>query len=185
MKSGLASRRRIGLRGHCPPGPSSGPGHGGRSRALRLRCRARDRAEKGQITVELAVAIPVLVIALVIALDCLFYMGQCARFDEVASQRVIELAVSPPRGSYELEHRRAAVESALASEFSEQGASVEVSVEDAGVVLASMMAFRCKLSVSPWPLSEGATTVFGMAVPIKLEHEHVLVVDPYTPGELI
>lgn len=137
------------------------------------------------MAIELAVCLPVLIITMVVALDCMVYMGQCARFDALAAQNVMALAVSPAHGAYSIDARKGAVQQALSQEFSTGGASVGVEVSDAGAALASMSVFTCRLKVPPWPLSHGGASVFGTGVPLCMEHEYKVVVDPYTPGELM
>ena len=127
--------------------------------------------EHGQMAVELAVVMPVILIVLVFA-------GECARFDHIASQRVLAQAASAPMDGYELGARTAAIRAALESDFAKEGSSIEVSYEDAGVALASMSVYRCTFRFAPWPLSIAGA-------PALLEHECNIAVDPYTPGELL
>lgn len=137
-------------------------------------------SERGQMTVELAVVLPVIVVVMVIAIDCLVYIGQCARFDNLAAQRVIALANSPGSESYETEARVEAVEEALSEDFSDWDQTVEVECDSSG----GADVYRCTLSFPPWPLSASGGSLFGTAIPAALEHEYALAIDQYTPGDL-
>lgn len=134
--------------------------------------------ESGQMAVELAVIMPVILIVLVIAVDMLVYAGECARFDHIAPQRILALAVSAPMDGYADDTRVTAVQSALEGDFAKNGSSVEVSCEDAGAAFASMQVYRCTFRFAPWPLSIAGA-------PATLEHGCSIAVDPYTPGELL
>ena len=135
-------------------------------------------SEKGQMAVELAVAVPVVLLLMVIVVDALVFTSECARFDHLACQRVLASAASPGKTGYALDNRVAAVQSALEADFAKNGSSVEVSVADASVPLASMNIFQCTFRFSPWPLSAAES-------PLALEHSCCLAIDPYTPGELL
>lgn len=140
--------------------------------------RERIRREGGQMAVELAVITPVILVVLVIAIDMLVFAGECARFDHVAPQRVIAQATSPPMDGYAGDARCAAIQSALESDFAKNGSSIEVTCEDAGAALASMVVYHCTFRFVPWPLSIAGA-------PASLEHGCSIAVDPYTPGELL
>ena len=135
-------------------------------------------SEKGQMAVELAVVVPVILLIMVITVDALVFTSECARFDHLACQRILACATSPGKTGYALDSRAAAVQSALEADFAKNGSSVEVSVEDAGVPLASMNVFQCTFRFSPWPLSTAGA-------PLTLDHSCCLAIDPYTPGELL
>lgn len=146
--------------------------------------RGMRRGESGQMAVELAVMLPVVLAILVVAIDCLVYVGECARFDHLAPQRVLELAVSPGRDAPDEAARVEAVRSALAAEFDGHGETVEVSCSDAGAVLSGARDYELRLSMPPWPLEGRGLSVFGVRVPTRLSHTCHLVVDPYQPGAL-
>ncbi len=140
--------------------------------------------ERGQMVVELAIVLPVIVAVMVVVVDCLVYMGQCARFDHIAPQKTLAIASSPARDLYSADERVEAVRAALDAEFADEGVTVEVSREDAGVAFSSMEVYRFSLRMKPWPLSRGGTALFGMQIPVHLKHEYAFAFDPYTPGEL-
>lgn len=134
--------------------------------------------ERGQMAVELAVVTPIILLVLVIIIDMLIYANECARFDHLAPQQVLAHASSSSSGSYDLEARRGDIESALGSEFSKNGSWVSVERVDADAFLASTSAFRCVFHFVPWPFSLSTS-------PPSIEHACTLVVDPYTPSELL
>ncbi len=134
--------------------------------------------ESGQMAVELAVVVPVILLVVVIAIDSLVFTSECARFDHLACQHILACASSPDKSGYALDARAAAVQGSLEEDFAKNGSSVEVSLEDAGVSLATMNIFRCTFRFSPWPLS-------AAGAPMTLEHSCSFAIDPYTPGELL
>lgn len=136
------------------------------------------------MAVELAVVLPVMLAVMVIAVDCMVYMGTAARFDHLAPQQVLALASSPSKESYDLDRRMEEVQQALSASFSRTGQSVTVECEDAGSTFSSMVVCRCTLRMVPWPLAPSARSVFGLEVPLYLEHTCSFALDPYTPGEL-
>ena len=140
--------------------------------------------EHGQMAVELAIVLPVIVAVMVVVVDCMVYLGQCARLDHLAPQQTLAIAASPARELYSPEDRVVAVEEALQAEFPSDEVIISVSSENAGVALSSMEVYTYSLRMSPWPLSRGGTVLFGMRVPVYLEHEYSFAFDPYTPGEL-
>ena len=140
--------------------------------------------ERGQMTVELAVVLPVIIVVMVIAIDCLVFVGQCARFDNLVPQRVLELAVSPEADGYTTAQRKAAVKEALEEDFCDWGQSVKVTCEEADSALGSSVVYTCTLRFVPWPLSAGGSTLLGSSIPVRLTHECSFAVDPYTPGDL-
>ena len=139
---------------------------------------APTRFERGQMAVELAVVTPVILLVLVIAIDMLVFAGECARFDHIAAQVVIDEGASPPTGEHDHESRLYAIEGALEIEFARRGSEVAVTCEDTGALLASMVTYRCILGFVPWPLSLASA-------PSMITHECTLSIDPYTPGELL
>ena len=134
--------------------------------------------ENGQTAVEFAVVIPIVLIVMVIIIDAMVFISECARFDQLVPQRIISLAVSPSRDSYDPGARIAAVQASLNSDFEKQGASVQVTTEDAHAPFASMTIYRCTFRFTPWPLPANNALAY-------LEHTCSFAVDPYTPGELL
>lgn len=139
------------------------------------------RGESGQMAVELAIVLPLVLVVFVIALDCMVFMGECARFDHIACQRVLALGVSPAKDGYGADARVESVRAALAGEFDAHGERVEVSCSRADGA-GGVAVYELGLSMPLWPL--GGTTLFGTGMPSLLQHRFRFAVDPYTPGEL-
>lgn len=140
--------------------------------------------ESGQMAVELAVLLPVVLVVLAIAADCLLFVGECARFDHLAAQQTLALAVSPAKDSYGADERKEAVRAALEEEFSARGAQVEVEQSDAGIPLSGAVVYEFRLSTPPWPFHGSGSAALGVHAPELLQHSYRFVFDPYTPGEL-
>ena len=138
--------------------------------------------ERGQMSVEMAVSLPVLFVCLVMAVDVLVYMGECARFDHLAPQEILACATSPARG-VSSQADEEGVRAVLAQEFSRYGEQVQVVAEEAGLLDGSVT-YTCTLSLAPWPLGAAGGEVFGVKVPGALQHSCSFAVDPYVPGQL-
>ncbi len=54
----------------------------------------RLRGERGQMTVEFAVCMPVILMVMVLAIDTLVFMAECARFDHIVPQQIEAYATS-------------------------------------------------------------------------------------------
>ena len=146
----------------------------------------RFSGKRGQMAVELAVVMPVVLAVLVIAVDCMVFVNECARFDHLAAQAVLAQGCSSGEGKYEDSARAADVETQLKEGFSSHGSHVEVAVESAGgLPIWQKKIFACSLHMAPWPLASGGTTLFGIKVPSLFSHTLRIAVDPYTPGKLI
>ncbi len=152
----------------------------GRGRGVRPR--RGSAAERGQMSVEMAVSLPVLVVCMVIAIDVLVYMGECARFDHLAPQEILACATSPSHGAASQANAQG-VQDALSSEFSRYNAQVEVDAQEGGV-LDGAVVYTCTLSLAPWPLGFAGSSVLGTGVPLALRHSCSFAVDPYVPGQL-
>ncbi len=142
----------------------------------------RGFAERGQMSVEMAVSLPVLIICMVIAIDVLVYMGECARFDHLAPQEVLACATSPSHGAASQANAQG-VQDALAGEFSRCNACVEVDAQEGGLLDGSVV-YTCTLSLAPWPLGSAGGSVLGAGIPLSLRHSCSFAVDPYVPGQL-
>ena len=134
------------------------------------------------MAVELAVVLPVIIVVMVIAIDCLSFVGQCGRFDNLAAQHVLALAVSPGSESYGVSERAADVASALEADFPSSVHTVSVTADEGASTGA--VTFTCTLSTVPWPLSAGSGSLLGMEIPASLDHDFAICVDCYTPGDL-
>ena len=138
--------------------------------------------ERAQMSVEMAICLPIIIICLVIAVDVLIYMGQCARFDHIAPQEILANATSPARGQ-ESPNCSGQVQEALQKNFSDFGQKVEISAQEGGVFNGSVI-YTCTLSMQPWPLGSGGGSIFGISIPATLKHTTKFAVDPCIPGQL-
>ena len=134
------------------------------------------------MSVEMAVSLPVLVVCMVIAIDVLVYMGECARFDHLAPQEVLACATSPSHGAVSQANAQG-VQAALSGEFSRYNAQVQVEAQEGGALDGSVV-YTCTLSLAPWPLGSAGGSVLGTDVPLALRHSCSFAVDPYVPGQL-
>ena len=138
---------------------------------------------RGQMVVELAVVFPVILLVLVVSVDLICFMLECACFDGLVSQKVLAQAVSPAGDdSYGNDVRCEAVRKALADKIASARVRISVEVHDgADVSFPGMAVYVCRLDMAPWPLAVGGTELFGMKVPLELSHTRSLVIDPYEP----
>ena len=142
--------------------------------------------ESGQMAVELAIVLPVLLVVMVIVLDCLAYLGECAKFDHVAAQVVLAQGASPASGGYSNKKRAKAVKKALEQQFEDVATSVSVKVNaGGGVPLWRTGTFTCTIRMAPWPFRSTSLSIFGLRVPTALKHSYKLTVETYTPGRLL
>ena len=151
-------------------------------------------SNRGQMAVELAVVMPVLIVLVIISVDCMVYLGDCARFDRISGEIVRIHAASP----VESEQGTAACAKAIQKDIetvmdSSTNLSVSVTCSEmssgendsavgtegvVGFFTPRLREYRCALDYTPWPLTKGA---FGFA-PTPLSHERRYIIDPYRPG---
>ena len=156
-------------------------------------CLAKEvcRQNEGQMVVEMAVVAPVMIVMAIVVFNIMMFMVAVARFDRVAFDAVLALAVSPEgeASDYGQEHAvGAAIEEAMGAM---RGVTVKVQAEPAwrdsatgGVGFSCaphLTRYRCVLLYEPWPQG---FTVAGVSagMPPKLRHERSLVVDRYRSG---
>lgn len=147
-------------------------------------------SESGQAVVELAVCMPVMLALVIICVDAMVYLGDCARFDRISAQQVAIAVTTPAKGSYSPDgaaaQARASIAEALGggdrltlSVAASQGAAPN---PDEGFSIASLAprlcTFTCTMTSTPWPFERGA---FGANV-FSVTHTRTYVVDPYRPG---
>lgn len=147
-------------------------------------------ARRGQMAVELMVVMPVVVALAIVALDCMVYFGDCARFDRVAGEAVRLHGASPSSAEYGASESLGEIQqeisrgmgnpSRLSFAVSCDGALVSGISEPGsiGSYLPQPRTYTCTLSFTPWPLASGA---FGVQS-IHMSHGKSYVVDPYRPG---
>lgn len=146
--------------------------------------------ESGQAVVELAVCMPVMLALVIICIDAMVYLGDCARFDRISAQQVAIAATAPAKGSYSLDGAASQTRASIAEAMGADGrltlsvnASQDVAPNhDEGFPVASLAprlcTFTCTMTSTPWPFRRGA---FGADV-FEVTHTRTYVVDPYRPG---
>ena len=152
------------------------------------------RDQSGQMVVELAVCAPVMLALAIVCIDLMVYLGDCARFDRVASQEVAALACAPSGESYSVGSQAALIEAAVTESMgSADRLSCSVSATNGvdageageGLPIVSfgpqLATFTCTMTFTPWPFANGA---FGV-IPVELTHTRTYVVDPYRPGVVV
>lgn len=150
--------------------------------------------ESGQMVVELAVLAPVMLALLVVVVDLMVFLGDCARFDRVSAQAVLVAAAAPDGGSYSPAGAAGAVKAQIDGGMGDpqrltctvsisRGASSGVAVR--GVPIASfsptLFTCTCRMESRPWPLSHG---LFGVQV-APIVHTRSYAIDPYQPGVVV
>ena len=147
--------------------------------------------DEGQMVVEMAAVAPVMIVMAIVVVNIMMFMVAVARFDRVAFDAVLALAVSPEgeASDYGQEHAvGAAIEETMGPM---RGVTVSVHAEPAwrdpatgGVGLSCaphLTRYRCILLYEPWP--QGFTVAGVTAgVPPVLRHERSIVVDRYRSG---
>ena len=147
--------------------------------------------EEGQMIVEMAVVAPVLIIVAVVVFNLLMFLTAVARFDRVAFDAVLALAVAPS-GEASDRGQEHTVQEAIAGAMGKmRGVTVTVQAEPAWKDVATgrvgfscapyLTRYRCVLSYEPWPQG---LTVAGVSAgtPPTLRHERIIVVDRYRSG---
>lgn len=153
-----------------------------------------DGGEEGQMVVEMAVVAPVMIVAAVIALNLMGFLEASARFDRVAPDIVLALAVAPEGEASDggQVHR---VTEALQGAMGGSG-RVRVSAwaegawesgEGGGVGFSfapHLTRYVCTMAYAPWPQSFSVAGVEAGA-PLELRHDAVVVVDRYRSGIVV
>lgn len=141
--------------------------------------------ESGQMAVELAVVLPVILVVMVIAIDCMVFVSESARFDHVAAQKTLAKAVSPTKKYYENKDRVKLVKKELSKEFDGYGEEVKVTSRKPNLLYAGIRVYDYELSMTPWPLGKAGGKLFGVKVPKLLKHKYSFAFAPYTPGKIL
>ena len=150
---------------------------------MRMRLAKYVKDESGQMAVELAIILPVIIIAMVIIIDGVVFVSECARFDHIANNAVLSGGVSMQGTQFNQDDATASVKKTLQDSFSFSSEKVSVSANAEGL-LGDLINYECTLKVAPWPLNAQGITVFGAHVPTSLTHTRSFVVRPYAPGRL-
>lgn len=151
------------------------------------------RGSDGQMAVELAVTMPVMIVVMVITIDLMVFLGDCARFDRVAPELVRAAVASPAvdgagnvAGVVEAGLRESCGgEGRLGFHVSDEGGIYSGSARSSSGTLISLVPqphrYRVVLEYTPWPFKRGA---FGFS-PGPLTHEKTYVADPYRFGVVV
>ncbi len=141
------------------------------------------------MVVEFAVIVPVIIVVAIICLNLMWFMEAASRFDRLAGDIVLAVAVSPASGQGGSQEH--AVTQALQEAMAGlRGVTVNVSAktlwDDVSSGLGFTMAphltrYECTMYYTPWPSS---LTVAGVqaGVPARLEHVKSITVDRYRSG---
>lgn len=147
--------------------------------------------EEGQMVVEMAVVTPVMIVMAIVVLNLMWFIEASARFDRVAPDAVLAMAVSPEGGIDGSGGDWAVCQAIERAMDGMRG--VEVSVEShsawelaepdsIGFSFAPHLTrYVCTLTYHPWP-SGFAVAGFDASIPVELAHQSVLVVDRYCSG---
>lgn len=162
-------------------------------RRTRMLMRRAAAPRSGQMAVEVMVVLPVVVALIIVVVDTMVYLGDCARFDRVAAEAVRVHAGSPSSAEYGVVDNTAEVKNEIEAAMpnsdhlsyavTSQGA-LSAGLSGYGGVLSFIpqpQVYICALVFSPWPFSHGA---FG-AHPLQITHSRSFVVDPYHPGVIM
>lgn len=131
--------------------------------------------EQGQMVVEMAVTLPVVLMVMVVVVDGLTFMGECAAFDHAVPQAVIACATSPGVEEVAGQSREDAVLAEIKAGFDEERNQIEVTSTSG---FAGAVVYTATLRTVPWPLAPSGRTFLGMSVPALLEHSYSFAVMP-------
>lgn len=147
--------------------------------------------EEGQMVVEMAVVMPVMIVMAIVVLNLMWFIEASARFDRVAPDAVLAMAVSPEGGVDGSGGNRAvcqAIERAMDGmhgvEVSVESYSAWELAEPDGIGFSfapHLTRYVCTLTYHPWP-SGFSVAGFDASIPVELTHQSVLVVDRYRSG---
>lgn len=139
------------------------------------------RATRGQMTVELAVAMPVLIIVVVIAVNTLTFLADCAVFDRVAHEAVRVHGAAPAYGQG-TGQSCSLIEQAIRETLDEPNIDVSVSHS---ATLFDFDQYTATIEYYPTLFGLGLRSeVFGVSLP-ALTHSTTYVVDAYKSGIII
>ena len=143
------------------------------------------------MVVEMAVVAPVMIVVALVVINLMGVVGATARFDRVAPDAVLAMAVSP-EGGVDASRGEQAVRDALEQAMGGLR-GVEVSVEAQSAWEASdsvgvgfsfaphLTRYVCTMTYRPWPSGLSLAGVEA-SIPVALTHQCSLVVDRYRSG---
>ena len=145
--------------------------------------------EEGQMVVEMAVVAPVMIVVAIVVLNLMWFLEAATRFDRLAPDVVMAVAVSPSGGGSQEHAVAAALEQAMGCM---RGVTVAVAAqtvwddvsEGLGFTMAPHLTrYVCTMRYAPWPSGLSVAGV-DAGVPVSLSHTKSFVVDRYRGGVL-
>lgn len=150
--------------------------------------RCGDCTESGQMTVELAVSLPIALVVLLISVNLMMFLSQCARFDNIAAQAVITCATGLPAGSDSLAKETQLEIGKRMGPNPRLSYSVREVPVGAGVgFVGTARTYECEMRFSPWPAPGRSVSVAGTssgAITVLKRVRHISI-DPYRPGSVL
>lgn len=152
------------------------------------------RCDEGQMVVEMAAVAPVVIAVAVIVTNLMMFMVGASRFDRVALDAVLAVAVAPTGEAGDRGQEQAVREAIERAMNGMRGMAITVEVipgwRDASTggigfsCAPHLTKYRCTLLFEPWPQG---FSVAGVAVgtPPVLRHERSIVVDRYRTGVVV
>ncbi len=145
-------------------------------------------SESGQMSVELAVSLPIALVVLLISVNLMMFLAQCARFDNIAAQSVIGCATAMPAGTGSLPAEiEREIEARMGSNTRLSHSVREVSSgEDVGF-LGTARTYECEMRFSPWPSPGRSISIAGTSSGsiTVLKRIRRIAIDPYRPGSVL
>ena len=149
------------------------------------------RDESGQMSVELAVLMPVALALLVVVVDLMVFIGDCARFDRVSAEMVRINVASPSSDAYGRDASSSIQQGISAAMGDPDRLDIQVSyqgklysgTEEGSLIsmLPQPQCYRCSMTYHPWPFNVG----FAGFAALSIQHHRDFVMDSYRPGILI
>lgn len=156
-------------------------------------CRAL-RQDEGQMVVEMAAVAPVVIAVAVIVTNLMMFMVGVSRFDRVALDAVLAVAVASTGEANDRGQEQAVREAIGRAMNGMRGMAVTVeaisgwrdeSTDGIGFSFAPHLTkYRCTLLFEPWPQGFAVAGV-AVGVPPVLRHERSIVVDRYRTGVVV
>lgn len=146
--------------------------------------------ESGQMVVEFALVVPVMIVMALVTLNIMWFLEAASRFDRVAPDAVLAVAVSPAGDAVGAGREHAVCDAVTRAMSGLRGVEVRVESSAAwqgggaggtGTFAPFLTRYTCTMYYTPWP---SGLTIGGidMGAPLRLEHSKSVVVDGYRPG---